>query len=258
MLQILTKNDNLNGSTYNRYSLVAQNVSRVLFDVDDASEHILEDGIYITVQIGQKTVVPRIPLQYLAELNKLEAGTGMVSEYTEAIFSIDLGNYPLSDGEELYVSLDHADPGGNVYVTIGAEVNTLETPECKVYEYFTDTAFQTKLANKISVHGSNLDENTNDVTVGYGDNKFNVPIMLACIQSNADSVGDAKISSTGFILDEEIPKDVNINIPSGSNVSFISQKLEAPSIKMKVQAGMFIRKAMQMKPSELMNLRKMG
>ena len=256
----LNKKDLKHDSTYVNHSYGCDQLEEVLVKVEyegGTNTASLFKHVFVGVSVGVDSIVSRVPLAYLAELNQATDGTGAVvasaGSAGKIITSIPTGTWMLDKGSEVNVSLSYdynahvadGDTGtaANVELkySIFACVNGITTPSPQRVFYKTDTAWTQDLVTELyacNLASAGFEDSEDEVTLQYGAESVQVPVQGANLKMNADSVGDAEITDLAQLYDS-IPRSVTVNT-TADDVSFLGIAKEIVSNDAIRKARVFI------------------
>lgn len=265
MLHTITHNEEFSeGNTeYKRFSVVADNVKRLLFEIDNTEQggSAQWDDCFLSVQTSDKAILQRCPVKYLAELHQFEKGTGLISDL-EAIFALNLGDGEetaefLAKNTELYVVFEYRE-SDTLQFTLHAELNVNAEPSHTSYKVYNDTAFVIENCVNLSAHKSGLDEIVNTVQTRRDNETDNITLSGANCVMNCDTIGDEKITSSGYLFYDELPITTQVNTTE-SNVTFVAKCYSPPSeATRKLARNMMNRKLNSLSQKTLMNIQSLS
>lgn len=229
----LTNNTEVKGTnSYHSWSYGCRNFNEVIFEIDVTAEgsggDIKGGDMFISIFAGADSVVNRIPVDMLASMCQYEAGTGFSDNTSSAskdewIFKVETGLYQLEQGDELIVKFDgsglKADDSEKVQVSCYANVNSVEAPSPKVYQYRTDSSFKIDHCETIYCFKDAMDELDTTTEVSYGSETISQYFSGLSSLVNVNTVGDAKISNMGIVYDG-VARDIVVNTTE-TGVSYI-------------------------------------
>tara|TARA_Y100001970_G_C14244887_1_gene867429 strand:- start:984 stop:1820 length:837 start_codon:yes stop_codon:yes gene_type:complete len=232
------------------------NFEGILIDIDKTTtgtftnNTVPADLMYITILAGTETIMNRVPVSALASLNQFESGTGFTDDFVvntdntngQAYFEIDTGCHYLDKGAELSVQISQEATASAqtpaVTFKVYAKVNGVAPPSPQKWLWRTDNAFMLPLVETLYAFGSDLPDNTDNVTMQYGTENVLVPIAGGATLINCDTVGDDPITNMSLCYDG-IPRDMQINTAS-SGISFLAQVKEVASNQQVAKARRWI------------------
>ena len=218
--------------SYHSWSYGCRNFNEVIFEIDVTAEGSAGDvkgsDLFISIFAGSDSVVNRIPVDVLASMCQYEAGTGFSDDTSSAskdewIFKVDTGLYQLEQGDELIVKFDggglKADDSEKVNVTVHANVNAVESPSPKVYQYRTDGSFKVDHCEQIYCFKDGMDELSTTTEISYGSETISQYFSGLNAKINVNTIGDAKISNMGCVYDG-LARDIVVNTTE-AGVSYV-------------------------------------
>jgi len=171
-------------------SILCSTVSKLYIGVIKVSNNFDPDNLYITVRIGDNTIVPRITLEVLGQIWGYHQGgdSGAVisgDQTSDTQYGIDLGQWLVGDGERLYVEIDNQDPESQIF-NVSALVDELKAPFPKAYGKSDDSNFAVDNLLECYTHdpSGDLEGDANYISV----NDKRISVEQAYVRSCAESL----------------------------------------------------------------------
>jgi len=227
-------------------SILAKTVSRLYIGAIPASSNFDADLLFITVKIGETTLIPRISLEVMGQIWGYHEGGDSdgvsVGDHTvDTQYGIDLGNWPIPEGKRLFVELDNTDPEGVIF-QVAALINTISPPFPKAYGKSTDSSFVVDNLLEMYTHDSagDLESEANYVSV---DNR-RVSVEQAYVRTCAEAINDRMGATTDAVFSVNyqsvLPLDVEIQAEyvDSNPVSYYLYQVEDAEINAAVKSSM--------------------
>jgi len=232
-------NDNTIATVSNESaSILCSTVSKIYIGVVKVTNNFDPDALFVTVRIGDTTVIPRISLEVLGNIFAYHEGGdhGMANagdQSTATQYGIDLGCWPVPEGSRLYVEIENTDAESQIF-NISALVDQIQEPFPKAYGKSTDTNFVVDNLLEVYSHApaGDLESEANYISI----NDKRVSVEQAWVRTACESVngGIGAESTATFAVDYQssIPEDVEVKAeyPAGDIVTYYLYQFESSGI----------------------------
>lgn len=207
------------------------------YSAGDAST-LLTD-VFVSISAGTETIVNRVEIGALADINQYESGTGQYDIWTGAdtvggiCFEIETGTHFLDKGAELQVDIvNNCTETGTQKPAccIGAKVNGVAPPSPSKIIKRTDSAFMIPAVETLYVWDLDGDfvDSDEEVNLQYGTENVTIPLDVSFAQVLSDTVGDAGTTGSLACIYDGIPRDMQINT-SAAGLTFIAHTKDVVS-----------------------------
>ena len=197
-------------------SILCSTVSKLYIGVIKVTNNFDPDLLYVTVRIGDKTLIPRISLEVLGQIWGFHEGgdgasviSGDLSADTQ--YGICLGQWLVGDGERLYIEIDNQDAENQIF-NVSALVDDLKAPFPKAYGKNDDSNFAVDNLLEVYTHapGGDLESEGNYISVNDRRISVEQAYVRTCAESLNDTMGSGGDAVFAVNYTSVLPQDVEI------------------------------------------------
>jgi hypothetical protein len=197
-------------------TILCSTVSKLYMGVIKVSNNFDPDSLFITVRIGDTTLIPRISLEVLGQIWGYHEGGDSdavnAGDHTaDTQYGIDLGSWPVPQGSRVYVEIDNQDPESQVF-NVSALVDEIAEPFPKAYGKSSDSNFVVDNLLECYTHDSagDLESEANYISI----NDKRVSVEQAYVRTCAEAINSAMGATSDAIFavnyQSPIPQDVEV------------------------------------------------
>ena len=196
-------------------SILCSAVSKLYIGVIKVSNNFDPELLFVTVRIGDQTIIPRINLEVLGQIWSYHEGgdngaaaTGSLDADTQ--FGIDLGQWLVGEGERLYVEIDNQDPESQVF-NVSALVDELKDPFPKAYGKSSDSNFTVDNLLECYTHAASGDLESEANYISINDKRISIEqsYVRTCAESlNGTTSSIYAIFAVNYV--SNLPEDCEI------------------------------------------------
>ena len=174
-------------------TILCNTVSKLYIGVIKVTNNIDPEDLFVTVRIGDTTVIPRLNLELMGQIwgyheggddNAVQNG----DHTADTQYAIDLGSWPVPAGSRLYVEIDNQDPESQVF-NVSALVDEIAEPFPKAYGKSADSNFVVDNLLEVYTYDGNgdLESEANYISV----NDKRISIEQAYVRTCAEGINSA-------------------------------------------------------------------
>jgi len=215
-LKEITNDETITSGSIGSNSILCNTVSKLYIGVVKVSNNFDPDLLYITVRIGDTTIIPRISLEVLGNIWGFhqggDAGAVMAGNLTaDTQYGICLGQWLVGDGERLYVEIDNQDAESQIF-NVSALVDELKDPFPKAYGKSSDSNFAVDNLLEVYTHapGGDLENEGNYISVNDRRISVEQAYVRTCAESLNPDVSDTTSAIFAVDYQSALPEDVEI------------------------------------------------
>jgi len=161
MLVTLANNQELDINSTTTFTYSPTSFQKVLLKIDDDAVDLT--SVYITVQLGSRTIVNGISFHALTGFQNLYSG--VVGNTADRNLFVDCGSWQLLNSENLYITIRTVAKLNFVDVSAIVDGASLKPIQYTIYEDNVYTAENVLVAMGSVANGNSLDEDVTNVTI---------------------------------------------------------------------------------------------
>jgi hypothetical protein len=199
-------------------TILCNTVSKIYVGVIKVTNNFDPVSLFVTIRIGDTTIIPRISLEVLGQIWGYHEGgdansvvAGSLSDDTQ--YGIDLGSWPVPQGSRVYFEMDNQDPESQIF-NVSALVDEIAAPFPKAYGKSSDSNFVVDNLLECYTHDSagDLESEANYIAI----NDKRVSVEQAYVRTCAEAInpGMAGSSTAIFSVNYQSPIPLDVEVKS--------------------------------------------
>lgn len=197
-------------------TILCSTVSKLYIGVIKVSNNFDPDSLFVTVRIGDTTIIPRISLEVLGQIWAYheggDSGGAEAGDHTaDTQYGIDLGSWPVPQGSRLYFEMDNQDPESQVF-NVSALVDEIAEPFPKAYGKSSDSNFVVDNLLECYTHDSAGDLESEANYISINDKRVSVEqaYVRTCAESINYAIGSEATAVFAVNYQSPLPMDVEV------------------------------------------------